>query len=309
MTKAITINNLPSKKYKNELENGINYQDIEKNIEEGRFATNLSYWSTTVRTYLEKYIDDNIDEWSYSNYEKRCRDFNHILDIILKKIKEKEQTNSDVSYSLIQEYIDKGAEEHLKIWDADCKRNSKISENSDDTENMKRIDDLCEDIDFVNKKISEIDFSKYQEIENHIAQQISELREKYTTSTEKYSHILSYYGFVSFDNFDSILEKLKSKYQEYIESSSLTGDENGISQFSGNHSTILAGLSLSGILSLFMLLYKTTSFGSILNTLVRKKMKFGNSLSNEEYHETLEGISELPDGGAHNILYNSIGDF
>ncbi|SBT58156.1 PIR Superfamily Protein [Plasmodium ovale wallikeri] len=273
MTKAITINNLPSKKYKNELENGINYQDIEKNIEEGRFATNLSYWSTTVRTYLEKYIDDNIDEWSYSNYEKRC------------------------------------AEAHLMIWEDKCKRNSKIDENSDETENKKKIDDLCEDIDFINKNISEIDFSKYQEIENHIAQQIDELREKYTTSTEKYSHILNYYGFASFDNFDSILEKLKSKYQEYIESSSLTGDENGISQFSGSHSTILAGLSLSGILSLFMLLYKTTSFGSILNTLVRKKMKFGNSLSNEEYHETFEGISELPDGGAHNILYNSIGDF
>ncbi|SBT58708.1 PIR Superfamily Protein [Plasmodium ovale wallikeri] len=309
MTKAITINDLPSKKYKNELENGINYQDIEKNIEGGRLATYSSYWSTTVRIYLENYINGNIDKWSNSNYEKRCRDFNHILDNILQKIKEKEQTNSDNSYSLIKQYIDNGVEAHLMIWENKCKRNSKIDENSAETENKKKIDDLCEDIDFINKNTSEIDFSKYQEIENHIAQQISELREKYTTSTEKYSHILSYYGFVSFDNFDSILEKLKSKYQEYIESSSLTGDENGISQFSGSHSTILAGLSLSGILSLFMLLYKTTSFGSILNTLVRKKMKFGNSLSNEEYHETLEGISELPDGGAHNILYNSIGDF
>lgn len=35
---------------------------------------------------------------------------------------------------------------------------------------MKKIDDLCEDIDFVNKKIFEIDFSEYQEIENHIEQ-------------------------------------------------------------------------------------------------------------------------------------------
>lgn len=71
------------------------------------------YWSTTLRTYLENYINDNINKWSYSNYEKQCQDFNHILDIILQKIKEKEQTNSDVSYSLIQEYIGNGVEAHL----------------------------------------------------------------------------------------------------------------------------------------------------------------------------------------------------
>lgn len=75
-----------------------------------------------MRTYLENYINDNINKWSYSNYEKQCQDFNHILDIILQKIKEKEQTNSDVSYSLIQEYIGNGVEAHLIFWEDECKR-------------------------------------------------------------------------------------------------------------------------------------------------------------------------------------------
>ncbi|SBT58004.1 hypothetical protein POVWA2_082750 [Plasmodium ovale wallikeri] len=79
-------------------------------------------------------------------------------------------------------------------------------------------------------------------------------------------------------------------------------------QYSGRNTSIIAATSLSGILSSFILLYKTTSFGSILNNLVGNKIKFGNSLSDEAYHETLENISESSHGEGYNILYNSLGD-
>ncbi|SBT58401.1 PIR Superfamily Protein [Plasmodium ovale wallikeri] len=307
MTKGITINDLPSKKYKNELEIGINYQDIEENIESNKLATDSLYWSTTVRNYLEKYIYGNIDKWSGSNYEKRCRDFNYILDIILKKIKKKEQTNSDVPYSLFQDYIDKAAKAHLQTWGGECERKSKLPDDSDDIENMKNLDDLCEDIVYIRKKILEIHKNHCNEIDNYINEQIFSLKHIYKMSETKYSDILGYYNFTSLDEIDTTAGKLKSKCQADITGASLA-DQAEMQQYPGRSASIIAVTSLSGILSSFFLLYKTTSFGSILNNLVGKKIKFGNNLSDEAYLETLEDISESPYDGGYNILYNSIGD-
>ncbi|SBT52740.1 PIR Superfamily Protein [Plasmodium ovale wallikeri] len=308
MTKGITINDLPSKKYKNELENGIKYQDIEKNIESDKLATDYFYWSTTVRNYLENYMNININKWYNNNYKKRCRDFNYILDIILKKIKEKEKTNSDVSYSLFQVYIDEAAKANLLTWGGECERKSKIPDDSDDIENMKNLDDLCEDIVYIKKEISEIHKNHCNEIYRYINQQIFNLENIYTMSKTKYSDILGYYNFTSLDDFNDTITNLKSKCQEGIDGLPLAADQSETSQHSGKSASIIAVTSLSGILSSFFLLYKTTSFGSILNNLVGKKIKFGNSLSDEEYLETLEDISESPYDGGYNILYNSIGD-
>ncbi|SBT59374.1 PIR Superfamily Protein [Plasmodium ovale wallikeri] len=310
MTKGITIDDLPSKKYKNELEIGINYQDIEENIESNKLATDSLYWSTTVRNYLEKYIYGNIDKWSGSNYEKRCRDFNYILDIILKKIKEKEKTNSDVPYSLFQDYIDEAAKSHLKTWEDEykCIRDSKIPKYSDDIENMKNIDDLCEDIAYIEKNVSKIHSNNCKQIESYIDQQITNLKPIYTSSSTKYSDILGYYGYTSFDKIDNIAKDFKSKCQEGTTGASLAGYQGGMPQNTGKNASIIAVTSLSGILSSFFLLYKTTSFGSILNNLVGKKIKFGNNLRDKSFHETLEDISESSHGEGYNILYNSLGD-
>ncbi|SBT57673.1 PIR Superfamily Protein [Plasmodium ovale wallikeri] len=225
MTEGITINDLPSKKYKNELEIGINYQDIEENIESNKLATDSFYWSTTVRNYLEKYIYGNIDKWSDSNYEKRCRDFNYILDIILKKIKKKKETNSDVPYSLIYEYIENAAKAHLQTWGAECERKSKLPHDSDDIENMKNLDDLCEDIVYINKKISEINKNHCNKIDSYINQQIFDLNNIYKMSETKYSDILGYYNFTSLYDFNVTTTNLKSKCQEYIDGLPLAADQ------------------------------------------------------------------------------------
>ncbi|SBT30654.1 PIR Superfamily Protein [Plasmodium ovale wallikeri] len=305
MTNGIHINDLPSKKYNNELNGQIHYKEIVENIESETFTPEDIFWLTTLPKYLEEYINTYVDMWSYSNESKRCRDLNNKLDSIIKRVKNKETYNE--SYDLIINYINNSATNHLRVNTLECKRESKLPEYSDDIENMKNIDDLCEDIVYVDKNFSEINSDHCKEIQNYISQRITSLKEIYIYSYEKYSHILKYYDFTTFDDLDSITGRLKSKCQD-AKGALLTGGQSEMSQYSGRNASIIAVTSLSGILSSFFLLYKTTSFGSILNNLVGKKMKFGNNLSDEAYYETLEDISESSHDGTYNILYNSVGD-
>ncbi|SBT56552.1 PIR Superfamily Protein [Plasmodium ovale wallikeri] len=306
MTMRIRIDDIPSKKYNNELKNGINYNDIDKNIQSTKFSPEDSFWSMKMKEYLENYVNNNVDKWKDSNEMKRCRDLNHILNSIIKKIKTKK--NYSTSYDLIEEYTNNAARMSLQIHDTSCTRDSKLPEHSDDIENAKKIDDLCEDVAYIEEKISEIHSNDCTEIQNYLDKQIAVLKSIYTTSEEKYTHILGYYDFTSFDKIDNIVNDFKSKCQEGTTGASLVGDQGGTQPYSGRSTSIIAVTSLSGILSSFFLLYKTTSFGSILNNLVGKKIKFGNNLSDEAYHETLEDISEPSHDGGYNILYNSIGD-
>ncbi|SBT52925.1 PIR Superfamily Protein [Plasmodium ovale wallikeri] len=307
MTKGIILNDIPSKKYNYELKREIHYEDIQKNMEGDKLTADVYFWQTTLPEHLQKYINGHMDEWSKDNNKKRCRDLNHILDLILKKIKKKLTASPD-SYDLIEEYINKAAKTHLEPWGDECERKSKLSDDSDDIENIKNLDDLCEDIVYIKKKISEIHKNHCNEIYRYINQQIFNLENIYTMSKTKYSDILGYYNFTSLDDFNDTITNLKSKCQEGINGLPLAADQSETSQHSGKSASIIAVTSLSGILSSFFLLYKTTSFGSILNNLVGKKIKFGNNLSDEAYLETLEDISESSYDGGYNILYNSIGD-
>ncbi|SBT56813.1 PIR Superfamily Protein [Plasmodium ovale wallikeri] len=306
MATGISTDDLPSKKYDKELKNGIHYDDIDKNIESTEFSSEDSFWSTQIKKYLENYVNSNVDKWTDSNEGKRCRDLNHILNSIIKKIKTKQPYNS--SYDLVEGYINSATTYSLQVQTRNCFRDSKDNYDLDYIENKKNIDDLCEDITFIKDKFSEIHNNNCKQIESYIDQQITTLKPIYTNLQTKYSPILEYYNFKSFDDFNDTITKLKSKCEEFAATSSLVGHQGGMQQYSNRSVSIIAVTSLSGILSSFFLLYKTTSFGSILNNLVGKKIKFGNNLSDESYHETLEDISESSHDGGYNILYNSLGD-
>lgn len=125
-------------------------------MEDDRLTIKLEFQKTTLPGYLDTYINDNINEWSKNYNKKRCRDFNHILDFMLKRIKAKEITNSYVFYKLIKLYINNATEIHLEPWDGECERKPKFPDHSDNIENMKKIDNLCEDIAYIEENISEI---------------------------------------------------------------------------------------------------------------------------------------------------------
>ncbi|SBS91199.1 hypothetical protein POVCU2_0066170 [Plasmodium ovale curtisi] len=196
------------------------------------------------------------------------------------------------SYELIEQYIYNSSKDNLNIYSIDCIRVSKLGEHNDDIENMRKIVDFSEDIAYIIEKFSEIHSNDCNEIESYINQKIYNLKIIYTTSETKYSNILGYYSFTSFNDFYSTTEKLKSTCQEGATRALLTGDQSAMPQYSGRNTSTIA----------------TTFFGSILNNLVGKKIKFGNNLSDEAYHEILEDIFESSHDGGYNILYNSIGD-
>ncbi|SBT01316.1 hypothetical protein POVCU1_066020 [Plasmodium ovale curtisi] len=152
-------------------------------------------------------------------------------------------------------------------------KDSKLSEHNHDIENIKKVDDLSKDIAYIIENFSEIHSNDCNEIESYINQQIYNPISIFTTSETKYSHILGYYSFTSFNDFYSITEKLKSTCQEGATRALLTGDQIALSQYSGRNTSIIAVTSLSGILSSFLLLYKTAPFRSILNNLIQKKNK------------------------------------
>ncbi|SBT73793.1 hypothetical protein, conserved [Plasmodium ovale] len=305
MATGISIDDLPSKKYYEELKNGIHYEEFDNNTEGTKLSPENSFWSTKIKEYLENYVSNNVDKWTNSNEMKRCRDLNHILNSIIKKIKTKKPY--EPSYELVESYINSAAILSLQVQTRKCFRDSKDNYDLDYIENKKNIDDLCEDITFIKDKFSEFHNNNCKQIESYIDEQITALKPIYTKSQAKYSPILGYYNFNSFDDFNDTITNLKSKCQK-VTATALAGDQGEMPQHSGKNSSIIAVTSLSGILSSFILLYKTTSFGSMLNTLIRKKIKYGNNLSDKAYYETLEDIPESSHDGAYNILYNSLGD-
>lgn len=208
----------------------IHYQEIVQNIESETFISEDKFRPTTLHKYLEKFTNNYVDTWLDSNEKKRCRDLNNILDSIIKRIKNK--ITYVESYNLIIDYINNYATSHLRINTHGCKRESKLSTHYDDIEYMKKIDYLCEDIDYIKNRISKINSIKCEEIENYIEQQISELGKIYRTSDNKYSDILGYYSFKSFDDFNSISENLKYKCKEGTVISTLTGYQGEMSQHS-----------------------------------------------------------------------------
>ncbi|SBT52016.1 PIR Superfamily Protein [Plasmodium ovale wallikeri] len=308
MTNNMRLEDLPSKKYNDELKKEIHYEDIDNHIEIDTFSSEDVFWKTTLYDHVRDYINNHIDLWPEINNNKRCRDFNNILDIILKKVKKKKETKPKVSYDLIASYINSSAEIYLKPWEHVCKRNSKFNEHNDDIENEKNVDDFCEDIDYIKKRFSEINSDNCKEIEDYITQQVRDFGETYTTLGNKYSNILGYYRFTSSAEINTIVENLKSKCKELTAGALLAGDRGEMQNYSGRNASIVAVTSLSGILSSALLLYKTTPFGSILNNVIQKRLKFGNNLNEEIDYETLEAIPESSHNGSYNILYNTVGD-
>ncbi|SBT85107.1 PIR protein [Plasmodium ovale] len=309
MTNNMRLEDLPSKKYNDELKKEINYREIDNRIESNTFSSEDVFWKTTLYDYVSDYINNHIERWPDSNNKnKRCRDFNNILDIILKKVKQKIKTNPQVSYDIIASHINNSAKIYLGPWGTECTRNSKFNEHNDDMKNEKSVDDFCEDIDYIKKRFSEINSDNCKEIEDYITQQVIDLGEIYTTSGNKYSNILGFYDFTSFDKIDNIVENLKSKCKEVTAGVSLAVDQEEMQQYSAKSVFFIAVTSLSGILSSFILLYKTTPFGSILNNVIQKRIKFENNLNEEIDYKTLESIPESSHNGPYNILYNTVGD-
>ncbi|SBT58400.1 PIR Superfamily Protein [Plasmodium ovale wallikeri] len=300
MTNDISKDELPSIKHYNVLKKCMHYNDIIDAIDKNKSAE-ADNWSNNfiryARGYLDKYPVD-----APNNSNKRCRDLAYFLEDIKTRIKASQifKGENSVMIGNIDNYLQKML---MSEGYSDCPMNSP-DVNTLYTENIKQLDDLCEDISYINKNTHKINnSSQCKEIEDHIAEQRSD-KEKYDLSSE-YLDILRYYSYDTFENIESIIAKINCNNHH----NAALGQT---SQSSSEHTPILIVLPLLGIVLISFFLYKLTPLGPLLNTKIMKKIKYSKIINDKETDEILEHTSEIPQTYLHdkgyNMLYNTLGD-
>ncbi|SBT73327.1 Plasmodium vivax Vir protein, putative [Plasmodium ovale] len=305
MSEEISIDNLPSNKYYNELKKSIEYQKIDDIINNKISISEANTWVTNFYTLSPQYLNNYPSEPSDKNPSKRCRDFVYILNAIKGKIN-KSTLFQDNTY--VNENIDNFINGTLISYGYDnCSTNLSTYE-EDTINNRKRLDDLCEDATYVKSKLNDIySSSNCKDIENHFIKEISELKTLYKLHFDKYLDFLQYYKFTSFDELEGIIQKIKCNSDHAVGSSLARQGTHETYQFPVKYIPIVIIISLMGILFILFFLYKNTPVGPWLKTKIKKKTKIWNILSNEVENEMLEENSEYIPTKSHNeynVLYN-----
>ncbi|SBT56624.1 PIR Superfamily Protein [Plasmodium ovale wallikeri] len=298
MSEEISIDNLPSKKYYNELKKCIEYQTIDDIINKEKPISTARTWVSNFYTSSFQYLNIYPSVSSDKNSSKRCRDFVFMLNTIKGKINKSALFQGD---TYVNDNIDNFMDPTLKSYGYDnCSTNLSTYE-EDTINNSKRLDDLCEDATYVESKHNDINSSSNcKDIKNHFIQEISELK-AYNLD------FLEYYDFSSFDELEGIIQKIKCNSDHAVGSSLARQGTHETYQFPVKYIPIVLIISLMGILFILFFLYKNTPVGPWLKTKIKKKMKIWNILSNEVENEMLEENSEYIPTKSHNeynVLYN-----
>ncbi|SBT59291.1 PIR Superfamily Protein [Plasmodium ovale wallikeri] len=302
MTKDIDKNDLPSIKHYNILKKCIRYNDIIDAIDNNK-RTEADNWITNLNTYSLDYLNKYSDDASDDNSNKHCRDLIYLLEYIKTRITVSPIFDGQNVYMLSN--IDNFVKSLISQGYEKCPINS--TDNSElYTQNRRHLDDLCEDITYINEKLNKINnSSQCKDIKDHIVEQRISVKEKYNLNSDEYFDVLKYYSYETFDYIESIIEKIRCNNHNRDASE-------GASQSSGEYTPILVVLPLLGIILISFSLYKLTPLGQLLNAKIMNKIKHWKIISDKETDEILEHTSEIPhtylqDKGYH-MLYNTLGD-
>ncbi|SBT57300.1 PIR Superfamily Protein [Plasmodium ovale wallikeri] len=302
MTNNIRKDDLPSINHYNILKECMRYNNIIDAINKNKYTEDANNWSNNFRTYSLGYLDKYPVDTS-NNSNKRCRDLIYLLEYIKTRITLSKIFDGQNGYMLsnIDNFVislkSQGYEE--------CPINS--TDNSElYTQDRRHLDDLCEDITYINDNMNDINnSSQCKEIEAHIVGQKINVRATYDLNSDKYFDILQYYSYNSFKDIESTIEKIKCKTHN-------SAPSEGTPQSSGEHTPILIILPLLGIVLISFLLYKLTPLGSLLNTKIMKKIKYWKIINDKETDEILDHTPKIPQNYLHNkgynMLYNTLGD-
>lgn len=148
--------------------------------------------------HLYEYLSDN----SAYDSSKRCRDLIHILNIIKKYINE---LDDSASYEIINSNIDN----FINVFMFNRYDNSSTISPSEysNMDIVKEIDDICEDITYAKYNSCEINNSIYcEEIKKHLEKQNNIIKAVYATSKEELIKIIKFYDFISYENFENVLQ-------------------------------------------------------------------------------------------------------
>ncbi|SBT55697.1 PIR Superfamily Protein [Plasmodium ovale wallikeri] len=304
MTNGLCKDNLPSIKHFIELQQSMHYNDIRDSIKNTQLVSQANTWTSNINSYASSYLKKYPIQSNNKNHNKRCRDLAYFLEDIKTRIKASPLFDGNNSYIIgnIDNYL-----QHILVAEGydDCPKNS-TDENKLYTENNKKLDDLCEDITYINEKLIEINnSSQCKEIQDYIVGQEKSVRLTYNHSSSEHCDILKYYSYDTFENIEKIIKKIKCNNNH--------GDASeGTSQSSGDHAPILIVLPLLGIVLISFFLYKLTPLGPLLNTKIMKKIRYWKIINDKETDEILENTSDIPQTYLHDkeyhMLYNTLGD-
>ncbi|SBT72367.1 Plasmodium vivax Vir protein, putative [Plasmodium ovale] len=287
MPEEISVENLPSREFYEEVQECMNHEDISISINNLQPSI-AGEWVNNFRNYSKKYLDKYITEGSSVNGSKRCRDYVYLLVDVKKMIKDSKDPQS---YTLVEQTID-SFNTTLEPYGYDNCSMFQPSEYSD-LENIKKLDDFCQDITYITSKIEEINRSlECNAINSHFKSTNMELNEIYQSNTPKYEEILKYYKINGKEDIDRMINQISC-------STSINNQERE-PQMSSAHTSVLASFSLLGISLFSFFLYKHTPLGALFNTGIAK-MKKGSI--DEEFENFLDH-SETTDAKPHNIDYN-----
>ncbi|SBT56980.1 PIR Superfamily Protein [Plasmodium ovale wallikeri] len=311
----IRESDLPSKRYKDVWNEGICYDEVNGIINEEKEPSEADKWMKNYQTKFTITLDEHIDGFKKNNPKKRYRDLYYILNVIFYRIKLIDKYSS--FHDFIEETIRGYTKNILRVYDKDNFHENPINVsnyNQVEIENSKKIDNLCEDIDYIDKNIEQINSSSQcQNIQSFIQQENQELKAIYEDSSDKYSYILQFYNYPSFNHFENIIQKIYCKSHVSDARSPEVHDSDVTYQNLRKHITALSILSPLGILLIGFFLIKTTPIGNWINTRIRKKIIFWNKLNDDENHKIVENNCEYSQINSNNdkydMLYHSIDNY
>ncbi|SBT73785.1 PIR protein [Plasmodium ovale] len=308
---SISVDELPSNKFGSIWNEGICYNEVNDIIADKKGPVHAFRWKENVREKFSINLEEYKVKIKDNTLEKRCRDLYYLIYDKLYQLK-KLSGYSNIYDSIKAAIMNNIDSAFLNIRYPSC---LSVTNKEDyykhiDINDSKRVDDLCEDIKYIDNNIIRINSSsECKQIKEHIYGRNNSLKTTYNSG--KYSDILKHYEFLSFNKLDSIIEKIKCNSDANTEQTALKGDSLEIPQLSVEHLPMAVIFSFLGILLIFFFLYKFTPAGTWLKIQIRKKLKLDNNLTEETENELLEGTSECirnnPYDDKYNILYNTSG--
>ncbi|SBS93737.1 PIR Superfamily Protein [Plasmodium ovale curtisi] len=308
MESSISKGDIPSIKYKDIWKDSISYNEIIEIIHNQKEPYHANQWISNFRTKFNSYLEEYVNKLSDKNPQKHCRDLYYLLEDVIHKIKF--LPGYDKSYDFIKKSIKNTMDTELKnngyiLCVKDAFNEFDINYNEIYIKNKKKIDDLCENINYTNKNYGKINnSSECAEIKKHIDHQYEILREVHNSNPAKYSDVLAYYEFTSFNDLENIIKKIQCVSGENLHASAQGYNSDGIPSLSGVHIFLLLVLSLFGSFVPCFFLYKPTPLGLWLRKRIGNEINFFNKINYEKKHRILGDISEYLQDNLHNEEYN-----
>ncbi|SBT00778.1 PIR protein [Plasmodium ovale] len=283
MATDITVNELPSKQFNSIWNEGICYNEVTDIITNNKIPSETYRWMDNFRKVFKVNLEKHQVNIKDNSLEKRCRDLYYIIYDILYKLKNLKEYTHEIYNPIklgIKRFIDSA---FIGIQNGSC---LSFSINEVDYENVnimnkKYIDDLGEDITYIEKKMNEVNRSiECNALKKYLEGEIIRIKSIYETDPENYKKILQYYKQDNFDHFENIIGKIKCTSGNAQETALMENKDVSVN-FLPLHIFIVPFLSIFGFLLIIFFIYKVTPFRYWFDRKIRKNIKFSDSINDE----------------------------